>query len=53
VASAIYSAHAVSQAVSSESIIEEIGKTRPLSMLMAEKITALRQWAQGRTVSVD
>jgi SpoVK/Ycf46/Vps4 family AAA+-type ATPase len=53
VVSAIYSAHAVSQAVSSESIIEEIGKTRPLSMLMAEKITALRQWAQGRTVSVD
>jgi SpoVK/Ycf46/Vps4 family AAA+-type ATPase len=53
VVSAIYSAHAAGQAVSSESLLEEIGKTRPLSMLMAEKISALRQWAQGRTVSVD
>ena len=27
---------------------EEIGRTHPLSETMAEKVTALRQWAQGR-----
>jgi len=53
VVSVIYSAHAADQAVSTELLIDEIGKTRPLSILMVEKVTALRQWAQGRTVSVD
>lgn len=53
VVSAIYGAHAVKQAVSTESLIEEISKTRPLSILMAEKIETLRQWAEGRTVPVD
>ena len=53
VVSVIYGAHAADQAVSTEMLLEEIGKTRTLSILMAEKVTALRQWAQGRTVSVD
>ena len=53
VVSVIYGAHAADSTVSTELIIDEISKTRPLSILMAEKITALRQWAQGRTVFVD
>jgi SpoVK/Ycf46/Vps4 family AAA+-type ATPase len=53
VVSVIYSAHAADDSVSTELIIDEISKTRPLSILMAEKVSALRQWAQGRTVFVD
>lgn len=32
---------------------EALKTTQPLSILMAGKITALRQWAENRTVSVD
>jgi len=39
--------------VSTELLEEEIRNTRPLSILMAEKIDALRHWSQGRAVSVD
>lgn len=53
VVSAIYSAHADEASVTRETLIEEISNTKPLSILMAEKIAALRHWADGRTVSVD
>ncbi len=53
VVSAIYSAHADELPVTMETLIEEISTTKPLSILMAEKIAALRHWAEGRTVSVD
>ena len=53
VVSAIYSAHADKSDVTMDVLIAEIKKTKPLSILMAEKITALKRWAQGRTVSVD
>jgi SpoVK/Ycf46/Vps4 family AAA+-type ATPase len=53
VVSAIYSAHADDFAVTMQLLIDEINKTRPLSILMGEKIAALRHWAQGRTVSVE
>ncbi|NNE62568.1 MAG: AAA family ATPase, partial [Gammaproteobacteria bacterium] len=53
VVSAIYSAHAEDTPVSMDILIEEINKTKPLSILMAEKIAALKHWAEGRTVSVD
>ena len=53
VVSAIYSAHAEKSDVTMDTMIDEIGKTRPLSVLMAEKIAVLRHWAKGRTVSVD
>jgi len=53
VVSAIYAAHATGDEVSTALIIGEISNTQPLSVLMAEKIAALRQWAQGRTVSAD
>lgn len=53
VVSAIYSAHAEKSDVTMDTLTDEIGKTRPLSVLMAEKIAELRHWAQGRTVSVD
>lgn len=34
-------------------LLAEIRNTRPLSVLMAEKVAALRQWARERTVSAD
>ncbi len=31
----------------------EIRGSRPLSVLMAEQVSALRDWARGRTVNAD
>jgi SpoVK/Ycf46/Vps4 family AAA+-type ATPase len=53
VVAAVYSSYASDEAVSTEMLIDEIEKTQPLSVLMAEKISALRAWARGRTVPVD
>lgn len=53
VVSAIYSAYANDNEVSMADLIKEIEVTRPLSVLMAEKIQALRSWAENRTVAVD
>jgi SpoVK/Ycf46/Vps4 family AAA+-type ATPase len=36
-----------------EDILTELKTTRPLSVLMAEKVTALRAWADGRCVRAD
>lgn len=38
--------------LSSELLLEQINATQPLSVLMKEKVVALRAWAQNRTVSV-
>lgn len=53
VVSAIYSAHASSVELSNNHILQEIKSTKPLSVVMAEKISALRGWAKDRTVPVD
>lgn len=34
-------------------LLEEIARTRPLSVVMAEEIAGLRLWARNRTVAVD
>jgi hypothetical protein len=34
-------------------LLAELGATRPLSIVMGEKIAGLRMWAQGRTVPAD
>jgi hypothetical protein len=34
-------------------IAHEMEATRPLAVVMAEKVAALRLWAGGRTVSAD
>ena len=34
-------------------LVAEIERTRPLSVVMAKKLAALRHWARERTVSVD
>jgi SpoVK/Ycf46/Vps4 family AAA+-type ATPase len=53
VVSAIYAAHAVDGIVDMDLMASEIRQTQPLSVLMGEKIAALRSWAEGRTVPVD
>lgn len=53
VVSALYAAHARNQLLGSNHIREEIADTRPLSVVMREKIAELRRWASGRTVPCD
>lgn len=53
VVAALYTASAQRQPLSSEHIMEELQKTYPLSVVMAERIDQLRQWADGRTVMAD
>ncbi|MCP5092693.1 MAG: AAA family ATPase [Gammaproteobacteria bacterium] len=53
VVSALYSAHGKSRPLESEDIFDEVSQTRPLSVVLQEKISALRSWANGRTVSCD
>jgi SpoVK/Ycf46/Vps4 family AAA+-type ATPase len=53
VVAALYAAHALQQPLSSEHIRTEIEQTKPLSVVLSEKIAAMRSWAAGRTVSCD
>ncbi|MGB5626039.1 MAG: AAA family ATPase [Woeseiaceae bacterium] len=53
VVAALYAAHAKNQPLATEHISEEIGQTRPLSVVMHEKIATMRDWAAGRTVPCD
>ena len=53
VVAALYLAHARQTPLDNAHIREEIERTRPLSVVMAERVAALRQWADGRTVRCD
>jgi SpoVK/Ycf46/Vps4 family AAA+-type ATPase len=53
VVSALYSAHANMQTVNARLIAAELEATRPLSVVMSEKIAELRAWATERTVPAD
>jgi SpoVK/Ycf46/Vps4 family AAA+-type ATPase len=53
IVSAIYTARAQYRELSQEDLLAEIEQTRPLSVLMAEQVQELRDWAVGRTVSCD
>ena len=49
--SAIYSARAANIEMSQQLLLDELMKTRPLSVVMREQLSALRLWAKGRTVN--
>ena len=51
--SAMYAAHAASAPLAHAHVLEEIRSTKPLSVLMSEKVSALREWAASRTVPAD
>jgi ATP-dependent Zn protease len=53
VVAALYAAHAARQPLDTSYIYAEIEQTRPLSVVMSEKIAAMRAWASNRTVSCD
>jgi SpoVK/Ycf46/Vps4 family AAA+-type ATPase len=53
IVSAVYSAHAKNEPITAAHILHEMKATRPLSIVMAEKIAELREWAAERTVSAD
>ncbi|GAB2510354.1 AAA family ATPase [Pseudoxanthomonas sangjuensis] len=53
VVSSLYAAYAESRALDTELLMQEIRNTRPLSVLMAEQVEALREWARERTVPAD
>jgi ATP-dependent 26S proteasome regulatory subunit len=53
VVAGLYAAHAEQRALDTELLMTEIRGSRPLSVLMAEQVNGLRDWARGRTVSAD
>jgi len=53
VVAALYAAHAQKQQLETAHIRSEIEMTKPLSVVLSERISVLRQWAAGRTVSCD
>jgi SpoVK/Ycf46/Vps4 family AAA+-type ATPase len=50
IVSTLYAAHAAGEVPKATHFLAEFKKTRPLSVLMAERVTALRAWATDRTV---
>ena len=53
VVSALYTIHAEEDEINTQYLLDEIRATRPLSVVMAEQIEQLREWAADRTVPVD
>jgi len=50
VVAALYAAHAQRQELGNEHILAEVTQTKPLSVVMHERIHELRDWAESRTV---
>jgi SpoVK/Ycf46/Vps4 family AAA+-type ATPase len=53
VVSSLYRAYAGKEKLSDTEIIRELEMTKPLSVVMAEQIAALREWAGDRTVRAN
>ncbi len=53
IVSAMYTAHAQNRTLSQADLLAEIKQTRPFSVLMAERVDELREWAADRTVPCD
>jgi hypothetical protein len=53
IVSSLYAAHAKGEPLGTGHILGEIRQTRPLSVVMAERIDIMRDWASGRTVPCD
>jgi len=53
VVAARYEARALGEALSADHLLAEVGRTRPLSVVMAERIAGLRAWARERTVNAN
>ncbi len=53
IVAALYAAHAQRREPEARHLLAEFHKTKPLSVIMAERIAALRAWATDRTVPAD
>lgn len=53
IVAALYTAHAQHLAIDADMIRRELAATKPLAVVMAERVAALRSWAQERTVPVE
>jgi SpoVK/Ycf46/Vps4 family AAA+-type ATPase len=53
VVAALYAAYAKKQPLGTLHIQAEIEQTKPLSVVMHERLSLMREWAAGRTVSCD
>lgn len=53
VVSSLYAAHAEGSPLKQIQLLEELLSTKPLSVVMAEKVEKLRHWASSRTVSAN
>lgn len=53
IVSALYEAHARKIPLATELMLEEISRTRPLSVVARERIDALREWAKDRAVHAN
>jgi SpoVK/Ycf46/Vps4 family AAA+-type ATPase len=51
IVSALYAANAENTEVTQQHLVRALQETRPLSVLMAEQVSELREWAKDRTVS--
>ena len=50
IVSAMYVARAGGDTLQQRDVLEELNQTRPLSIVMAERVAAIREWAAERTV---
>jgi SpoVK/Ycf46/Vps4 family AAA+-type ATPase len=53
IVAALYAAHAHGLPIGQDDLFAEFRRTRPLSVLMAERVAALRGWAKDRTVPAE
>ena len=53
IVAAAYAAHSEGKPLETRHILAELGSTRPLSVVRAEEVAALRRWAERRTVPAD
>ena len=53
VLSGLYEAFTSGGALDTQSLLSEVGATRPLSVTMGERVEAMRAWARGRTVPAN
>ena len=53
IVAALYTSHSTKQQMCAALILHELRETQPLSVVMAEQVSALRAWARERTVPAD
>jgi SpoVK/Ycf46/Vps4 family AAA+-type ATPase len=53
IVSALYTAFADHDTLTTDILLAEVRATRPLSVVMAERVQSLRAWARGRTVRAN